>query len=304
MHRFKRIKRPEKLIHGFGHVCKRCNKRIGTMTRLKAHERMCRFTITSKNTNLKNEPISTEPTEPTHTEPSEPISTESTEPISTESTETEPTHTENEPISTKVYQNTNRQCGIAHLDVPVNPCYLQKYGGVSVRDAIDNAFNAAWERAELLASRRGQSEIYVDPWHDVSSDMEHYLNLKLQCLDILVSRHNNCYESTIRINENYGGKVVEIRQAHFHNGLERRNIINIPTHWNDSEPEWTWEDVCNNGQYYSTSSHETWPRPEYKVKAMEEQMRKATAERRQRYLNYNYPTQNSVTNTGSKTNKK
>ena len=82
---------------------------------------------------------------------------------------------------------------------------------------------------------------------------------------------------------------MEIRQSTFHNGLKSKNMIDIPTRWNDSEPDWTWQDVCKNGHYYSTSSTETWPRPHYKQRAIEDQL---TEERRQLYLSYYSKRQN------------
>ena len=170
----------------------------------------------------------------------------------------------------------SRCCQIEKLETPVNPCYLNRwYGGVSVRDVIDAAFNVVWDRAETIASRYGQVLIVVEQWKDVSREMEYYLNLKVQCLDILALEHSQCYESIIRLNAPCAGKVVEIRQASFHNGLQSsKNVIDIPTHWNDSEPDWSWEDVCKNGQCYSSlssSSTDIWPRPKYKQRALEEE---------------------------------
>lgn len=180
----------------------------------------------------------------------------------------------------------SRQRPIDRLDTPVNPCYLNKwYGAVSVKDVIDAAFDVAWDRAETLAARTGQVSIVAEPWQDVSPEVHHYLNLKLQCLDILASEHSRRYESSIKLNVDCS-KVVEIRQSTFHNGLKGKNVIDIPTHWHDSEPDWTWQDVCKNGQYYSTSSTEIWPRPKYKQRAMKEAHLQLTEERRQLYLSY------------------
>jgi hypothetical protein len=182
----------------------------------------------------------------------------------------------------------SRQRAIQKLDIPVNPCYLNRwYGAVSVRTAIDAAFDNAWHRAEHLADRYGESLIWTEPWQDVSPEMNQYLNLKIQCLEILASRHSMRYESSIIVNAPfYGHKVVEIRQTCFHNGPQGKSVIDIPTHWNDSELDWTWENVCKNGQYYATSSTEVWPRPEYNTSAMEEQRLQATEERRRRYTSY------------------
>ena len=75
----------------------------------------------------------------------------------------------------------SRQRAIKKLDIPVNPCYLNHwYNAVSVRAAIDSAFNKVWERAEYLASKRGEVMIWVEPWLDVAPEVEQYLNLKLQ----------------------------------------------------------------------------------------------------------------------------
>lgn len=182
----------------------------------------------------------------------------------------------------------SRQRAIKKLDTPVNPCYLKRwYGAVSVRDAIDIAFNEAWDRAEQLASKYGEIMIWINPWQNVAPDVEHYLNLKIQCLELFASKHTMYYESTIKLHPPfYGSKVVEIRQVPFHNGLKSKNVFDIPTHWCDSETDWTWKDVCENGQYYSMSSVESWPRPKYQQNAMEEQRLQVEEERRQRYVNY------------------
>lgn len=179
----------------------------------------------------------------------------------------------------------SRQRAIKKLDIPVNPCYLNRwYGAVSVRAAIDAAFNEVWARAEYLASKYGEVMILTEPWQDVAPEVEHYLNLKLQCLDIFASKHTMYFESNIKMNPPfYGSKIVEMRQVAFHNGLKSKNVIDIPTHWRDSEKDWTWKDVCENGQHYSTSSSESWPRPEYQKNALEEQRLEAVEEYRQRY---------------------
>ena len=180
----------------------------------------------------------------------------------------------------------SRQRPIHRLDTPVNPCYLNNwYGAVSVKDVIDAVFNVVWDRAETIAARTGRASIVTEPWQDVFPEVRHYLNLKLQCLDILAAEHSRRYESNIKLNM-YCGKVVEIRQSTFHNGLKSKNVIDIPTHWNDSEQDWTWEDVCKNGHYYSSSSTSAWPRPEYKQRALQEEKDRLTGQRRQRYLSY------------------
>ena len=80
-------------------------------------------------------------------------------------------------------QTMSRQRAIDKLDIPVNPCYLKRwYGAVSVRTAIDAAFNEVWERAEYLASKRGEVMISVEPWLDVAPEVEQYLNVLKICV--------------------------------------------------------------------------------------------------------------------------
>jgi len=38
------IQRPKKLTKGFGRTCKTCAKRFGTLSRLKEHEKRCKYT--------------------------------------------------------------------------------------------------------------------------------------------------------------------------------------------------------------------------------------------------------------------
>jgi len=155
---------------------------------------------------------------------------------------------------------------IESVDTPINPIYVQHwFGAVSVADAINGAFQRIFERALRMATRRGESTVIVPAnWKDCSRNMSAFLSVKFEQLRMLALEAGAQYNCVIHVSDQrQTSRYVELRQCAFHLDGVDKNVGDIPTHWRDNEEDYTWEQVCKNGQYYSTSSSETWPRPEY-----------------------------------------
>lgn len=162
--------------------------------------------------------------------------------------------------------------------VPINPRYVSHwFGAVSVADAINNAFERALERAIHYGNRHGGVTIIVPSrWQGCSTRMKSFLNERLSTLLRYAREAGQKYECDIYVDKGRRtNKYVEMRQTAFHLQSFERNVFDIPTHWKDLEKDYTWTEVCENGEYYSTSSSETWPRPEYARRAELEKIRNA-----------------------------
>jgi len=104
--------------------------------------------------------------------------------------------------------------------------------------------------------------------------MSVFLNANQETLQSFCDEAGGLYNCTIHVStERQTGKYVELNQCVFHLNDFEKNVGDIPTHWDDNEEEYTWAQVCEHGQYYLTSSSESWPRPEYVHLARLEKMR-------------------------------
>ena len=192
---------------------------------------------------------------------------------------------------------TERHRHIESADVPVNPRYVSHwYNAVSVGDAINAAFEAALSRAIYYGGRRGEVTIIVPSrWQGCSTRMKSFLNDRLSTLLRYAHEAGQKYNCVIRVdNERRTSKYVELRQTAFHLKPFERNVFDIPTHWKDLEKDYTWAEVCENGEYYPTSSSETWPRPEYARRAQLEKIRKARISRVDPFARYYAATNRST----------
>lgn len=171
---------------------------------------------------------------------------------------------------------------IESVDTPINPIYVSHwFGAVSVADAINSVFERIFDRGLQLATRRGESTIIIpEKWEDCSRNMLAFLDVKIKQLRMMAIQANRKYNCTIYVDKcARTSRGVELHQCAFHLDDFDKNIGDIPTHWLDNEDDYTWAQVCQDGQYYSSSSSETWPRPEYVRFARLEKMRAARLER-------------------------
>lgn len=173
--------------------------------------------------------------------------------------------------------------------VPVNPRYVQHwFGAVSVADAIESTFRRTMDRALHYATRNGEVSIIVPMhWQDCTESVKTFLNERLTNLIRLAVAFGNKYNCKIHVgNFRTTRKYIEMCQCAFHLKEFDKNVFEIPTHWDDLEKDYTWAEVCENGQYYSTSSSETWPRPEYARRAELEKIRNARVQRLDPFAKY------------------
>lgn len=171
---------------------------------------------------------------------------------------------------------------IESVDTPINPIYVSHwFGSVSVSDAINNAFTRIFDRAVHIATRRGESTVVIpSEWEDCSRNMGAFLGVKFSQLRMMALEAGHKYNCVIHVSDQRRtSRYVELRQCAFHLDDFDKNVGDIPTHWRDNEEDYTWAQVCEDGQYYSTSSSETWPRPEYVRFARLEKMRAARTQR-------------------------
>lgn len=171
---------------------------------------------------------------------------------------------------------------IESVDTPINPIYVSHwFGSVSVSEAINNAFERIFDRAVHMATRRGESTVIVPKkWPGCSRNMSVFLSVKFEQLRMLALEAGQKYNCVIHVSDQRRTyRYVELRQCAFHLDDFDKNVGDIPTHWRDNEEDYTWAQVCEDGQYYSTSSSETWPRPEYIRFARLEKMRVARTQR-------------------------
>lgn len=155
---------------------------------------------------------------------------------------------------------------IESVDTPINPVYVGYwFGSVSVADAINGAFERIFDRALHMASRHGESTVILpSEWKDCSRNMSKFLCCKTKQLKMMALEAGLKYNCVIHVGKcHLTSRSVELRQCAFHTSPFDKNVGDIPTHWRDNEEDYTWAQVCENGEYYSTSSSERWPRPEY-----------------------------------------
>jgi len=173
---------------------------------------------------------------------------------------------------------SRRHRRIDHAHVPVNPRYVEQwFGAVSVADAINSVFQATLDRAVHYGGRHGAVTIVLPArWQDCNQRMHLFLNERKKALQTFAQALGTKYNCDIHVDSALRSrKYVQMRQTAFHLKPFERNVFDIPTHWNDLEKDYSWAEVCANGEYYATSSSETWPRPEYARRAELEKMRKA-----------------------------
>lgn len=153
----------------------------------------------------------------------------------------------------------------AMLDEAINPCYLCFFGQTSVKDAINTSIRNIEEIVHRKLTKYGELRIFVTNFegdHSVYNHIQEQLLLKFSRPDIQL----------ICADEKYASKDVLIHFVPF--TTSKRPKYAIPYCWKDNEKNWTWKDVINNGQHYSSSSTDIWPPFEYRMKAQRELVQK------------------------------
>ena len=178
---------------------------------------------------------------------------------------------------------------IRTLDMPLKPIFIKKWGQVTVKDVLDNVFALLWDKALRKACKVGECTIvFPEKWEHCSNAMFSYLKTQLQRLRLNSMVEAPQYNCKVQIDTfSHSGKYIEVCETAFHLNDARKNIVDIPTHWDDNEKEWTWNDVCNNRHFYSSSSSSNGqPWKLYKQKAQMETVRTKQQNVYSKYFSY------------------
>ena len=163
--------------------------------------------------------------------------------------------------------------GFKTLNEAVNPEYHREWGHpVSVKDSIDYCIMLIKQKLYRRVNKHGRIHLILPEFKGKPCIVEH----------IFVSLSKIVSELPVEIqlgDEKISRGDIVVKFVPF---TIQRPRLSIPVGWEDDLPQWTWNDVIKNGQYYSTSSSETWPRPEYKFYAQREMLAQLASERRAR----------------------
>jgi len=165
--------------------------------------------------------------------------------------------------------NMSRCRGFKSLDECVNPIYYTTWGcSVTVKQCIANCFYIIEQKAYRRISHHGYVNLILPNFTTTSRETLEYI-------------HHLCTQLVLT------EKSIEIII-----GTEKRNkhdiVVNfvpfslqrgancIPVSWQDNEKDYSWQQVIDNPQYYSSSSTDVnvWPPLEYQIKAHQEKINK------------------------------
>lgn len=184
---------------------------------------------------------------------------------------------------------STRRRVIETVHVPVNPCYIEHWrGAVTVADAINNTFEAALGRAIDYGTRFGAVTIIMPlVWKNCSPNVKVFLNSRLRTLFEFAESAGAKYNCIIHVSDvRRTSAYVEMCESAFHNNDFVQDVFEIPTHWDDCNPDYTWSELCDSGQCYASSSKDVWPPTEYKRQAELEKVRKARTARLDPFARY------------------
>ena len=153
------------------------------------------------------------------------------------------------------------------LNECVNPEYMRFGNIVTIGETITHCIGRIVEKARQRQNRGYVVTIYLPNFTGKRSIMQHIfmefselirgMNVKLDISD------EEVYYPDLDVS--FCAMNVDLPD------------MSIPVCWDDQLTDWTWEHVCANPQYYSTSSSDVWPPVHYSMRA--------TRERQQRALN-------------------
>ena len=149
----------------------------------------------------------------------------------------------------------NRDRPVRSLKECVNPEYLRAWGGrVSVGEAITFAVEKIVEQAFRRSWRYGRAVNIIFPnFNGKRSIVQHmYFTMKEKL------GKSEC-EIILGDEKEMPGDIL-IQLVPFSNVRPRHSI---PVSWKDNLNDWTWQNVIDHEQYYSTSSSDIWPPIEY-----------------------------------------
>ena len=167
-----------------------------------------------------------------------------------------------------VCKNMSRCRGFKSLDECVNPIYYNTWGcSVTVKQCIANCFYTLEQKAYRRISQHGYVNLILPDFTTSRVTLEYIHQLCTQ----LVATEKNI--QIIIDTEKWNKHDIVVNFVPF--CLQRRANC-IPVSWQDNEKDYSWQQVIDNPQYYSSSSTDVnvWPPLEYQIKAHQEKINK------------------------------
>lgn len=157
----------------------------------------------------------------------------------------------------------SRNRGFTSLDECVNPIYYKAWGSiVTVQKVIKSSFDVIEQKLYRRIATYGYVNLIIP---NLKANMEILKYIYSLCMQ-LVSPHIKIMVG----NEKWNKQDIVLDFVPF--TLKKTSKYSIPIGWNDNEEDYTWQDVIENGQYYSSSSTDIWPPLEYRIKATQEKI--------------------------------
>ena len=142
------------------------------------------------------------------------------------------------------------------LNECVNPEYMRGGTNVTVKDSIDFCIYDIYREALRRRNKGYEIVIFLPNYIGKRSIMQHIfigLSEKVGPIGIKLEIGEECDYPHLQVD------FVSMSRVH--------PKCSIPVSWNDDLTDWTWKDVVNHGEYYSSSSSEVWPPPHYQMRA-------------------------------------
>lgn len=142
------------------------------------------------------------------------------------------------------------------LDECVNPEYMRGGTNVTVKDSIDFCISDIYTEALRRRNKGYEIIIFLPNYSGKRSIMQHiFMELSEKVGPVGIK---------LDIGEECDYPHLQVDFVSMSSDLPK---CSIPVSWNDDLADWTWQDVVNHGEYYSSSSSEVWPPSHYRMRA-------------------------------------
>ena len=156
----------------------------------------------------------------------------------------------------------NRDRNFTSLHECVNPIYHKAWGHcVTVKHAIDVSFYQIEQRAYRIHSKFGYLNIVIPNLRTHNEILQYLYTFFLRFTGTTISV---VVGSAKRNRHDIVVKFVPLTR--------HKRKYAIPVGWCDNIKDYTWQQVLDNGQHYSSSSTDVWPPHEYKIRAQIEKV--------------------------------
>jgi hypothetical protein len=150
----------------------------------------------------------------------------------------------------------SRNRGFTSLNECINPIYFDVWGHfVTVKECIRHCFFIIKQKAYRRISQHGHVNLILHDFTTTSRETVGYIHQL--CMELVTA------EKDIEIiigTEKWNKNDIVVKFVPF--SLQRGKYC-IPVGWQDNEKDYSWQQVIDNPQYYSSSSTDVWPPLEY-----------------------------------------